>query len=244
MESARHDLELMIQLQAVYDEITVAIAEHGSPPEEVRALQEANRVRQEELEAQEAHTADRERDLAEVRRKEAEWQLELEHFQRQKAMVTNEREFTAVISEIDYANKALSELGARRSELEAEIAALRDELSARREARPEEEAAQRSVTAAWDARRDELKDRVHRLSSQARAIEKDIQPANRARFLRLLERKRGTALAPVAEGSCSLCHFSLRPHLMQRVRRAQEIIACEHCHRILYLPEQATADQP
>ena len=53
-------------------------------------------------------------ELKEVRKKEEEWKLELEHFQRQKGMVTNEREFTAVISEIDYATKALEEAAARR----------------------------------------------------------------------------------------------------------------------------------
>jgi predicted nucleic acid-binding Zn-ribbon protein len=242
VESARHDLELMIRLQGVYEQIASAIAERGSPPDEVRELQEANRLRLEELEAMEQRAGEREAELTEVRRKESEWQLELEHFQRQKAMVSNEREFTAVISEIDYATKALGELAARRTQLEGELEELRCELVSRREARPEEEETQRTVTAAWESRRDELRDRIHGLSQEARSIEADLQPTNRARFLRLLERKRGTAMAPVIDGSCSVCHFSLRPHLMQRVRRAQEIISCEHCHRILFLPEQVSHD--
>jgi len=237
VESARHDLELMVQLQNVYDQIAVAMAERGSPPPEVRELQDQNRLGQEELEDLERKLSDQETELVEVRRKEQEWQLELEHFQRQKATVTNEREFTAVISEIDYATKALTDTGGRRKELEASLEALRGELASRRDARPEEEEAQRSVTASWDTRREELKRHIHDLALEAKSIESGLQPPNRARFLRLLQRKGGTAMAAVVEGSCSVCHFALRPHLQQRVRRAAEVISCEHCHRILYLNE-------
>ena len=55
--------------------------------------------------------------------------------------------------------------------------------------------------------------------------------------MRLLESKKGTAVAAVVDGSCSLCHFALRPHLQQRVRRCEEIISCETCHRILFMEE-------
>ena len=49
-------------------------------------------------------------------------------------------------------------------------------------------------------------------------------------------------MSKVVDGSCSLCHFALRPHLQQRVRRCEEIIDCEHCHRILYIEETLTED--
>jgi predicted nucleic acid-binding Zn-ribbon protein len=58
----------------------------------------------------------------------------------------------------------------------------------------------------------------------------------------LLESKQGTSVSKVVEGSCSLCHFALRPHLQQRVRRCEEIIDCEHCHRILYIEETLMDD--
>jgi len=172
-----------------------------------------------------------------VRKKENEHSLELTHFQRQKGHVTNEREFTAVISEIDYATKALEETQARRQELETAISALEEEISTRRQLRPEEEKAQRKVVKSWERRKTKLLKQVHSLSAEAKEIEGQLRPSHRARFLRLLESKHGSALAAVVDGSCSLCHFSLRPHLQQRVRRGQEIIDCEHCHRVLYMPE-------
>jgi predicted nucleic acid-binding Zn-ribbon protein len=237
VNNARHDLILLVRLQGLYDRIAAAIRERQTPPPEVQELQKANVERQKELEKIEKQVAAHREELTQVRKKEDEWKLELAHFQRQKGMVTNEREFTAVISEIDYATKALAEAAARRSELEDVINALGAEMEERRSARPEEEAAHKQVVEGWDNRKQELMTMVHELVAEAKAIEDDIAPKNRARFMRLLESKKGTAMAAVVDGSCSLCHFALRPHLQQRVRRCEEIISCETCHRILFLQE-------
>ena len=242
VSNAYHDLVHLVRLQKVYDAIAEAIAERNSPPQEIRSLQDANRLRLEELEEMERQLESHEEEIKEVRKKEAEWELELEHFQKQKGMVTNEREFTAVISEIDYATKAIEETSARRKELEEAITRLTEEIAERRGARPEEETAQSEVVAAWEQRKEELLKRVHELSAEAKEVEGEIQPKHRARFLRLLESKQGTSVSKVIDGSCSLCHFALRPHLQQRVRRCEEIIDCEHCHRILYIEETLTND--
>jgi len=237
LNNSRHDLVLLVRLQGVYDAIANSITERNTPPAEIRELQEANRLRHEELEELEKQVEAHESELVEVRKKHAEWELELEHFQKQKGMVSNEREFTAVISEIDYATKALEETSTRRQELDESVAQLSDEITSRREARPEEESAQSEVGVAWEQRKEELRRTIHEFAEQVKVIESEVQPKNRARFLRLLESKRGTAVSMVVDGSCSVCHFSLRPHLQQRARRCEEIIDCEHCHRILYLTE-------
>jgi predicted nucleic acid-binding Zn-ribbon protein len=237
VNNVRQDLALLVRLQELYDRIAVAIRERQSPPIEVQALQQANLDRQVELEKIEEQVQEHETELREVRKKEEEWKLELEHFQRQKGMVTNEREFTAVISEIDYAAKALEEASKRRRELEDANRDLAAELEERRSARPEEEAAHKQVVQAWEKRKKEIMAQVHTLVTEAKALEADVAPKNRARFLRLLASKKGTAMAAVMDGSCSLCHFALRPHLQQRVRRCEEIIACETCHRILFMQE-------
>lgn len=228
---------MLVRLQEVYDRIAEAIRERQTPPPEVRELQQENVRRQAELEELEQQAKAHEDELVKVRKKEDEWKLELEHFQRQKSMVTNEREFTAVISEIDYAAKALDEAAARHRELDEAIAGIEADIEGRRNARPEEEAAHKEVVETWNRRKQELMEQVHQFVAEAKTIEDDIAPKNRARFLRLLESKKGTAIAAVVDGSCSLCHFALRPHLQQRVRRCEEIISCETCHRILFLED-------
>lgn len=237
VNNVRQDLIMLVQLQEMYDQIAAAIRERQTPPPEVQELQKANVQRQVELEELEQRIQAYQDEMLQVGKKEAECKLELEHFQGQKGIVTNEREFTAVISEIDYATKALEEAAARHQELADAVAELTAEVDERRNARPEEESAHKDVVKAWENRKKKLMRDVNKLVLKAKKVEDQIVPKHRARFLRLLESKKGTAIAAVVDGSCSLCHFALRPHLQQRVRRCEEIISCETCHRILFMDE-------
>ncbi len=176
-----------------------------------------------------------------MRQKQAEWELELEHFQKQKSTVTNEREFTAVISEIDYATRAIDESsaqtpGARGVHYPARAGGYQP---SRRTpgggVRP-----RRCRDLVGPAQGRAPAGRCTELATRAKKLEADIQPKLRAHFLRLLESKHGTAISEVVDESCSLCHLALRPHLQQRVRRCEEIIDCEHCHRILYVNQILT----
>ncbi len=224
----------MIRLQELYDGITQALQDRQNPPQEVKALEETNRLMKAELVGLESQISDSETELREVRKGLEEWRLELEHFQKQKGMVTNEREFTAVISEIDYATKELETRKARCEELETSIQTITEDIEGRRQAQPAQEAAQKEITAGWETTKEDLRLKVHTLAKEANTLEEELHPKNRASFLRLLKSKKGVAVSAVVEGSCGACHFKLRPHLMQRVWRCEEIIACEYCHRVLY----------
>jgi predicted nucleic acid-binding Zn-ribbon protein len=227
----------MIRLQLLYNEISKALQDRRTPPAEVKELEENNRRRQAELVELEEQIAVHEEELKEIRKGEEEWRLELEHFQKQRSMVTNEREFTAVISEIDYATRELETRKVRREELEGLIKDLGADIENRRNARPEEEAARKEITESWERTRNELAEKVHELAEEVKRLEEELNPKHRARFMRLLKGKGGVAVSEVLDGSCSMCHFELRPHLMQRVRRCEEIIVCEHCHRVLYISD-------
>jgi len=227
----------MVRLQKVYSEIAGLFVERRTEPPEVEKLHALSLQRKNELSELESQITEIREEILGVRRKEEESALELDHFQKQKTMVRNEREFTAVISEIDFATRALGEAEARRKELETNIQTLEEDISSRKQALPEDEEAHRKTTDAWEKRKSEIKERIQDLALQARAMEEELSPKNRAHFLRLLKSKKGVAISPVHEGACAMCHFKLRPHLQQRVRRLEETITCEHCLRILYIEE-------
>ena len=56
-------------------------------------------------------------------------------------------------------------------------------------------------------------------------------------YNRLVNRSQdGIAVAEVKNGACTACFISLRPHVLQKLRKSDEIITCENCTRILYIP--------
>ena len=56
---------------------------------------------------------------------------------------------------------------------------------------------------------------------------------------RLAQRSRdGIAVAEVVNGACSACYMHLRPQVQLNVKKGDEIITCENCARIPFLPKR------
>ena len=56
---------------------------------------------------------------------------------------------------------------------------------------------------------------------------------------RLSQRSRdGVAVAEVVGGACSACYMHLRPQVQLNVKKGDEIIVCENCSRIMYMPQR------
>ncbi len=58
-------------------------------------------------------------------------------------------------------------------------------------------------------------------------------------YNRMAQRSRdGIAVAEVVNGSCSACFMALRPQMQVEVKKGEQIITCESCTRILYIPSK------
>jgi predicted nucleic acid-binding Zn-ribbon protein len=68
-----------------------------------------------------------------------------------------------------------------------------------------------------------------------------LDHAVRDLFLRLLDLRRGLAVVGIKDGACQGCFVTLPPQLIQDVRRNDRIITCSYCHRILYWNAEAHA---
>ena len=94
---------------------------------------------------------------------------------------------------------------------------------------------------AVDADRKALTAEVARLKSALERITKErtdliaaLNPQAFATFDLVSRRRNGVAMAEARDGICTICHVRLRPQVFNTVRRNDEIIQCDSCHRILY----------
>lgn len=55
--------------------------------------------------------------------------------------------------------------------------------------------------------------------------------------------KRGTALAPVRDGTCLACHISIPPQLFHKLQRREVLEQCPSCNRILYWSSKAESGE-
>ena len=69
---------------------------------------------------------------------------------------------------------------------------------------------------------------------------KNIPTSALRTYQRLSTRLRdGVAVAEVRNGACAACFMSVRPQALSEIRRADAVIVCEHCTRILYIVPEA-----
>ena len=59
-------------------------------------------------------------------------------------------------------------------------------------------------------------------------------PAQLYRRYELVRKRRGSALASTADGTCSACHMAMPAHQFQVLMRGTSFDACPHCSRIIY----------
>ncbi|NOT59738.1 MAG: hypothetical protein HOP19_05870, partial [Acidobacteria bacterium] len=68
-----------------------------------------------------------------------------------------------------------------------------------------------------------------------------LSPAPKSTYNRLSKMRNGLVLAEVKNSSCAACRVTIRPQVFYEIRRANAIIECENCGRILYYRADAAA---
>jgi predicted nucleic acid-binding Zn-ribbon protein len=153
--------------------------------------------------------------------------------------VRNDRELLALKREVDLAkeaNKQLEEqmiavmeqleaIGARVTEVEQALAGVQADSTQEIDARREQIAALRGELEVLDVER-------------ARAAE-GLSNSLRARYEQLFERRGGTAVVEVRNGTCLGCHMHVPPQLFNELKKFRDVRTCPNCHRILYWRPEA-----
>jgi predicted nucleic acid-binding Zn-ribbon protein len=151
--------------------------------------------------------------------------------------IKTQREYVAVLKEIDTAKKMNKDIQDKIAALETELAAVnrdRDEKVAEMAAIKERVASRQEeiataigtcdqVLGAGDSRRDEF---LAKLPTRMRK-----------RYEMLLDRRAGVAIVEARQGVCTGCNMNLPPQLFNSLFTTKEILDCPHCNRMLYLAE-------
>ena len=159
----------------------------------------------------------------------------------------NEKDYTVALRELDAARKHISQLETQILEhmelLEQAEAEIRDRA-------PEIDKLRREMEEKLKAFEDQAQAQEAQLAAYQKERERLIASMPK-QLLTLYDRIRtrirgGIAVAEVRNNACSACSMSLRPELMTKIRRSEELIICDNCNRILYyVPvEQASKSVP
>lgn len=162
----------------------------------------------------------------------------LKNSQNQKEYETAMREIDALQKQIAALETQIVEKLAATEEVETELAGRADEINTLDAKRSE-------ALAAFDAEISSARTSLEAENGKRDAVFQTLPAQLASVYDRMAQRSRdGIAVAEVVNGSCSACFMSLRPQMQVEVKRGDQIILCESCSRILYMPVKAVAGEP
>lgn len=158
-----------------------------------------------------------------------------EKFEQDKTRVRNEKEYTAVLREIDATRKHIGTLETDILKRMEEIESLDSELAARA---PDVERMRAEVDvslAGLDKEHEEASRLLSEFSERRKNLAGQMPKHLFLTYERMSRLGRGQALAEVrSNGICVACRVRVRPKIFSDVRKGDQLIICENCGRILY----------
>jgi predicted nucleic acid-binding Zn-ribbon protein len=242
------NLQNILELQAALTRLHEAEQRLHGIPDWMRELHEEHTARKTEIDATEETAAEaaRQRRTAEGAVQDA--QEKLKKYQQQINKVSTQREYGALLQEIDTVKgqisggeeQALSALD-RHEKAEKDLESLRESFR-------EIEQRYAAEMTRWEAEKPGIASQVETLKAQVAELKGRLPRGIVAQFERILDRYPGGATAPVRpierpgqkqrEWHCSACNYRVRPQVVVEIRNGDTLVQCDSCKRILFFPEE------
>jgi predicted nucleic acid-binding Zn-ribbon protein len=152
--------------------------------------------------------------------------------------IQTQKEYVAVLKEIDVAKKANKDLDEQLESKRQEISTLGEDLKEKEEVRSQ-------LQEKLEARGSEL---TKLLAESEGALQKKIASREKLavdlpkpllrKYQQLFKRRNGLALALARNGACLGCNMQLPPQHYNRLLKGSEMLTCPHCNRILYIEKE------
>jgi predicted nucleic acid-binding Zn-ribbon protein len=230
-------LELLVELQGLDTVVSQLMREKEAIPQEIQALEQRYSQEACHLEAARAELEDLQKKRRNRERELESQAQEMKKRQGRLLEVKTNKEYSAILHEIEALKEKQSSLEDEILEvLEAidhrtqQIGTQKEKVAGEREACEQQKKDREEKLAQIEARLTHLlEDRSKRISLIDRAL---IQ-----NYMRIYENRQGLVVVPVKNGSCSGCFVTLTPQSYQEAKRNDRIITCANCNRILYWKE-------
>jgi predicted nucleic acid-binding Zn-ribbon protein len=233
----RSELEKLIELQKTDTNIRrlkklIDGAETGRAEIEQEFEQHAFSIReiQNRRDSLNAARADLDRQIAENKTYLERADRNLKHAQNQKEYETAMRETDALQKQITaFETQSLEKLG--------ELETVEKELEERADEINTLEGKRKAALKEFDSELAKNKEEIGKEAAHRKEIFVTLPERLAEVYDRLAQRSRdGIAVAEVIKGACSACFMALRPQMQLLVKKGEEIITCESCSRILFIP--------
>ncbi len=231
----QNQMNLLKDLQEIDQEISAIEATRQGYRDELDAFSaDATRV-QEMLDQLNDEVAVLQQDEAELQQNLLKERDNVVRVEARLPEIQTQKEYVAVLKEIDVAKKV-------NKEIEEQMAAKQQEIKVLEEDRQEKEAELAAIQEKAEARGEELKTLLEeseevllKRSKTRESVAAELPLPLLRKYHTLFQRRGGLALALAKNGACLGCNMQLPPQQYNKLLKVTEIQTCPHCNRILYV---------
>lgn len=153
--------------------------------------------------------------------------------------IQTQKEYVAVLKEIDMAKKA-------NKDLDDQLQAKQQEIGALEEDQLEKESELGAIKEKAEARGSEISEllaesdsTLQKRKTTRESVATDLPAPLLRKYQTLFKRRGGLALALARNGACLGCNMQLPPQQYNSLLRVNDMQTCPHCNRLLYVEQQA-----
>ena len=158
----------------------------------------------------------------------------LSKFRTQLMEVKTNKEYQAMLHEIEGTGKAIEE---KEDQILEGMMAIEEREKVVQEAQREHEKEEKEILSKQSQLESfaaQAESEIVDLRKERDQLEGEMPEKLTQQYQRIASVRNGVALAEAKDQSCQACHVKLRPQLFTEIRTSQRIITCENCNRFLY----------
>ena len=240
-------LRTIVRLQAALDALRRAEKQLSGVPEWMEELHGQHSARLAEIaavgEAAEAATHDRRKAEAAIQ----DATEKLKHYQQQISLVRTQREYSALLTEIDTVKSSIKGLEEQALAGMEGYEQAQARLVEERNAFAELDSRYQEALARWQSERPAVEQQAETLRAEVSQLRAELPRGVLTNFERVYERRAGDAVAPLRKSAggggsiyhCGGCNYRVRLQVVGEIRNRGSLVQCDGCRRFLYVAEEA-----
>ena len=235
--SVKNDLELLLRLQVIDYELGELERSKEYLPDMMNTLkgemEEVARKLQETRSSLEQLKVNQKNLELEIEGKQAE----LQKYQQQMMTIKTNREYDALVAEIDSVKEAISTAETTLLETMDQITALEEQVVELEQKHEQVQQNNNRQLEVLQQKMDSIDGKVAAKQAERQEIVATIPRRTLSVYDRVRRGRGGRAVVPVRKRACGACFKALTPKKIQEIKRGDSIHTCEACGCLLYWDE-------
>ncbi len=241
-------LDAIVALHKTVTELNAATERLDSIPDWMQELHQEHSERKAEIDRveEESTAAEQQRRSAEGDASDA--QELLARYQKQLGAVSTQREYSALLSEIDAAKEQIQNAEQLALEALENHEQAKSRLTELEEGFRELDERYQEELSKWEDEKPAVASSIDELREQAEKLREEIPRNHLLLFDRIYDRYQGRAMARVRQTTmvrggnpmwhCEVCSYNVRPQIVVEIRTRHKLNQCESCKRILFWEDE------